>query len=261
MLRLLGIPSRVAIGFTTGTPVKGQPDTYDVDTMDYHAWVEVLFDGYGWVPFDATPGIPNPASSDYHGGRGGGAGGETTDCPPRQSECSNSASPSVRPSTQTTSPRPTRPARVPGSTGSGSGRFPWLPVLLVTLGLLLAVAAIAVPTSAVVRRRRRLRHAAAQPRRLILTTYDVFTERASRLGLPRPAGDTPDEFRRRVDASGRLSDGHVERLTAPNPGAMTLGGTNTYVVGRDPAVVIDPGPDHAGHLEAVRARAEARGGI
>jgi glyoxylase-like metal-dependent hydrolase (beta-lactamase superfamily II) len=53
----------------------------------------------------------------------------------------------------------------------------------------------------------------------------------------------------------------VERLTAPNPGAMTLEGTNTYVVGRDPAVVIDPGPDHAGHLEAVRARAEARGGI
>ncbi len=53
----------------------------------------------------------------------------------------------------------------------------------------------------------------------------------------------------------------VERLTAPNPGPMTLEGTNTYVVGRDPAVVIDPGPDHAGHLNAVRALAEARGGI
>jgi glyoxylase-like metal-dependent hydrolase (beta-lactamase superfamily II) len=53
----------------------------------------------------------------------------------------------------------------------------------------------------------------------------------------------------------------VERLTAPNPGPMTLEGTNTYVVGRDPAVVIDPGPDHAGHLEAVRAVAAARGGI
>ena len=53
----------------------------------------------------------------------------------------------------------------------------------------------------------------------------------------------------------------VERLTAPNPGPMTLEGTNTYVVGRHPAVVIDPGPDHAGHLEAVRAVADARGGI
>jgi glyoxylase-like metal-dependent hydrolase (beta-lactamase superfamily II) len=41
-------------------------------------------------------------------------------------------------------------------------------------------------------------------------------------------------------------------LTAPNPSAMTLEGTNTYIVGRDPAVVIDPGPNDAGHIEAVR---------
>jgi glyoxylase-like metal-dependent hydrolase (beta-lactamase superfamily II) len=53
----------------------------------------------------------------------------------------------------------------------------------------------------------------------------------------------------------------VERLTAPNPGPMTLEGTNTYVVGRNPAVVIDPGPDDAGHIEGVRRVAEARGGI
>ena len=42
---------------------------------------------------------------------------------------------------------------------------------------------------------------------------------------------------------------------------MTLGGTNTYVVGRDPAYVVDPGPDDAGHLDAVRAEGEGRGGI
>ena len=53
----------------------------------------------------------------------------------------------------------------------------------------------------------------------------------------------------------------LERLTAPNPSPMTLEGTNTYVVGRDPAVVIDPGPDHPGHIEAVRSAGEARGGI
>jgi glyoxylase-like metal-dependent hydrolase (beta-lactamase superfamily II) len=53
----------------------------------------------------------------------------------------------------------------------------------------------------------------------------------------------------------------LDRLTAPNPSPMTLEGTNTYVVGRDPAVVIDPGPDDAGHLDAVREAAERRGGI
>jgi glyoxylase-like metal-dependent hydrolase (beta-lactamase superfamily II) len=42
---------------------------------------------------------------------------------------------------------------------------------------------------------------------------------------------------------------------------MTLEGTNTYLVGRDPAVVIDPGPDDEGHLAAIREAAERRGGI
>jgi glyoxylase-like metal-dependent hydrolase (beta-lactamase superfamily II) len=53
----------------------------------------------------------------------------------------------------------------------------------------------------------------------------------------------------------------VERLTAHNPGPMTLQGTNTYVVGRDPAVVIDPGPDEGAHIEAIRRAAGQRGGI
>jgi glyoxylase-like metal-dependent hydrolase (beta-lactamase superfamily II) len=57
--------------------------------------------------------------------------------------------------------------------------------------------------------------------------------------------------------------GHPEivRIVAPNPGPMTLAGTNTYLYGSDPCVVIDPGPDDAAHLDAVRVAAEQRGGI
>ena len=60
-----------------------------------------------------------------------------------------------------------------------------------------------------------------------------------------------------------VAPGHADvlRIVAPNPGPMTLEGTNTYVVGRDPAVVIDPGPGDTGHIEAVREAAERRGGI
>jgi glyoxylase-like metal-dependent hydrolase (beta-lactamase superfamily II) len=42
---------------------------------------------------------------------------------------------------------------------------------------------------------------------------------------------------------------------------MTLEGTNTYLVGRNPTVVIDPGPDDPGHIEAIRRAASERGGI
>jgi glyoxylase-like metal-dependent hydrolase (beta-lactamase superfamily II) len=49
----------------------------------------------------------------------------------------------------------------------------------------------------------------------------------------------------------------VFRVLAPNPGPFTLEGTNTWVVGWDPSVVIDPGPDDEGHIRAV-ARAAGR---
>jgi glyoxylase-like metal-dependent hydrolase (beta-lactamase superfamily II) len=57
--------------------------------------------------------------------------------------------------------------------------------------------------------------------------------------------------------------GHPEvlRIVAPNPGPLTLEGTNTYLYGADPCVVIDTGSEDEGHLEAIRAAAGERGGI
>ena len=57
--------------------------------------------------------------------------------------------------------------------------------------------------------------------------------------------------------------GHPEvlKIVAPNPGPMTLEGTNTYLFGSDPCAVIDPGDDSPAHLEAIREAAAGRGGI
>ena len=53
MLRMLGIPARVAAGFTSGTFEEGG---WTVTDHNAHAWVEVWFPGYGWLAFDPTPG-------------------------------------------------------------------------------------------------------------------------------------------------------------------------------------------------------------
>ena len=53
MLRLLGVPARVAAGFVPGHYHDG---TWTVTDHDAHTWVEVWFRGYGWLAFDPTPG-------------------------------------------------------------------------------------------------------------------------------------------------------------------------------------------------------------
>ena len=54
MLRMGGIPARVAVGFTTGS-YDSATHQYIVGDVDAHAWVEAWFPHYGWVRFDPTP--------------------------------------------------------------------------------------------------------------------------------------------------------------------------------------------------------------
>ena len=77
MLRTLGIPARVAVGYTGGRFDPGI-DRYVVLDRDAHSWVEVWFPGQGWLPFDPTPGrsAPNPAS----GAGGGGCSWPRSGC-------------------------------------------------------------------------------------------------------------------------------------------------------------------------------------
>jgi transglutaminase-like putative cysteine protease len=61
MLRMSGIPARVAAGFAPGSYNKDTRE-YRVRDLDAHSWVEVWFTGIGWVPFDPTP-ARSPAAS------------------------------------------------------------------------------------------------------------------------------------------------------------------------------------------------------
>jgi transglutaminase-like putative cysteine protease len=62
LLRMGGVPARVATGFTTGT-YDSATKKYLVADIDAHAWVEAWFPHYGWVTFD-----PTPASAPARGG-------------------------------------------------------------------------------------------------------------------------------------------------------------------------------------------------
>lgn len=59
LAREVGIPARISIGYTQGTPTENRVNgvqRVDVDSHDLHSWPELYFEGVGWVPFEPTPG-------------------------------------------------------------------------------------------------------------------------------------------------------------------------------------------------------------
>jgi transglutaminase-like putative cysteine protease len=151
MLRYLGVPARVAVGFAGGT-YDANRHVWLVTDRDAHAWVEVWFKGYGWLPFDPTPAAPGAAPRPS-----AGAGGLYTGPPP--------AFPAFRVTTGGASPIEkaltakngikgphSRPASAAapiniGSGGGGAGRGQ--PVLLLLLVLAAAGGGIVLAKTAV----------------------------------------------------------------------------------------------------------------
>jgi transglutaminase-like putative cysteine protease len=78
LLRMGGVPSRVATGFTSGA-LDEKTKEYVVRDLDAHSWVEVWYPDYGWVTFDPTPASappraqPDEAGTTSGGGRPGAA--------------------------------------------------------------------------------------------------------------------------------------------------------------------------------------------
>jgi len=226
MLRTLGIPARLAVGFTPGT--SDDAGRLSVTTENAHSWVEVLFPSFGWVPFEPTPNRQNLTAYPYLdpdtaqacttpdgspcGGRGSGPGG------PGGAENASNAT-ALREGIPPQALNDGRLVRGSGTFIGGVANAAPDPGPL-TSGNALVAGAVAgavglalVPVVRAWRRRRRLRRAGARPRSLILATYDVFTDRAAELGHPRAPGQTLEEYRTAVAASGAPTNGELDRLT------------------------------------------------
>ncbi len=241
MLRTLGIPARVVVGFTAGS-FDDEDRLRRVTTDQAHAWVEVFFPDYGWLTFDPTPGRTDVLAYPYLDAsvRSGCQGG------PR---CVNPNGPGAPDVTGEPIPGQLTPGLLERKEGTfGDRALPTLPDAQdagaiddppaisprtwLGLGALLLVLVLAlIPPARELGRRRRLRQAAREPRTLILTTYDVFTERAGELGFARAPGQTMQEYRDGVRANGGLSDDGPEMSEL---GALTTLTTEAAYAPREP---------------------------
>jgi hypothetical protein len=240
MLRTLDYPTRVAVGFTQGTQM-GDDGLWHVTTQNYHAWVEVQFPTYGWLAFEPTPHHENPVAISY-------------DSP--APACLNDQG----------CARPTDPvgpagagqrgniehrkfvnggqANTPPSERSGGAVLPepfHLPTGLVItiLGGLAALVVLLIPPVRAARRRMHLRRAGSEPRRRILAIYDVFDARAAEMGWARRLGETLQEYRRRLAATGIGPSESLSRLIA--------------LTGRAAYADVDAGVDEAEEADRVAA--------
>jgi transglutaminase-like putative cysteine protease len=72
LTRLLGIPARFVVGYTSGTRLKD--GSYVVKSTDAHAWTEVYFPGWGWIRFEPTPSGQGTANAPNYMTAGAGHG-------------------------------------------------------------------------------------------------------------------------------------------------------------------------------------------
>lgn len=238
MARSIGIPSRVAVGFTQGNASPEDPNLYRVRGENAHAWPEVYLGEFGWVRFEPTPGRGAPFTEQYTGvpeqqvAQGGDGTTATTTVSP----------PSTEPTGATPTTAPGVPAGLPDELEQGTGgladdaapspwpgRIAWGALVLVALVALYLVTVIAVTA---VRRWRRHRAAVATADKVALA-WDDSIRSVRRAGVPVRSAETQSEAARRighrlpsVDASIRDLAITVQDVTyapgAPDPAVGEL---------------------------------------
>lgn len=206
MARSIGLPTRVAVGFTTGST--DPSGVYRVTTQDAHAWPEVDFAGLGWMRFEPTPGRFDPTPGNYTQ-TGTGSPNQTT--PTTVPRSGTTVSPSPGPSSQLSN----KLLKLNGGLETGSGQTGssrstpsvLLHFLLVALALVVGVAlalAIGIVASKALRRFRR-RHAASGRAR-VTGAWDEALERLAEARIHRRPSSTPVEFAMREAPAGGAGD-------------------------------------------------------
>jgi transglutaminase-like putative cysteine protease len=194
MARSIGLPTRVAVGFTTGN--LDSSGVYHVTTQDAHAWPEVHFAGLGWIRFEPTPTRFDPTPGDY---TGTGTGAATGTIPPSQS--TTTTAPTTVPGVSK-QPPVNRAAKIDslatggGHTGSNrSSGSAVVTVLLVALGLLVGLAFAGAGGIVATKELRRFRRRHAPSSRARVTgAWDEALERLAEARIHRRPSSTPVEF-------------------------------------------------------------------
>lgn len=235
MARTLGIPARVAVGFTPGT---GQSDgSMSVGLRDAHAWPELYFEGIGWTRFEPTPTRGSAPEYTLPDAPTGGSAN------PSRPQASASAAPSAAPSASDSCPPQLRRQGECGSSaapGAAAPKDPGTPVgsiVLVVLAALLVLALLLLPLFWRVRvRTRRLNSSTgrtpADATARTLAAWREITDTAWDHGIGPDDSLTPRKAAARVVRLGRLDPdeaaavhrvaGAVEQvLYAPQPRAAT----------------------------------------
>jgi transglutaminase-like putative cysteine protease len=191
MARQDGIPSRVAVGFTSGEIVDNT--WQQVTAHDTHAWPELWFPRAGWVVFEPTPRadgtVTLPIYTTPAGRVPGGAAGSAA-----QPDTSVQTQP-VTPNTG--APEPNLPDNSDPLAGAGTNRG-WLERPLVRAGLAVVLLVLLVPAVKWVRNLLARRRAGRRPRDAVAESYAELTGWARDAGIGRRRAETPAAYARRL---------------------------------------------------------------